>query len=78
MLTVSYENVVSDTRNEVERILDFLELRWEEKCMEFYKRKRTSTTASYNQVNKNIYSGSVGRWKNYESHLEPLLSALKE
>ena len=76
VLTVSYENVVLNTRKEVERILSYLELNWEEKCMEFYKRKRTASTASYNQVNKKIYSGSVGRWKNYEKHIEPLVSVL--
>jgi len=78
MLTVSYENVVSDTRAEIKRIIDYLGLPWQEECMEFYKHIRTVATASYNQVNKNIYSGSVGRWKNYESNLLPLILALKK
>lgn len=78
MLTVSYENVVSDTRAEIKRIIDYLGLPWQEECMDFHKNKRTVATSSYNQVNKKIYSGSVGRWKNYESYLEPLLLTLKE
>ncbi|MFK5950146.1 MAG: sulfotransferase, partial [Methylococcales bacterium] len=68
VLTVSYEKVVSDKRNEIKRIIDFLDLPWEEECLDFYKHKRTVATASYNQVNKDIYTGSVGRWKNYETY----------
>ena len=75
--TVKYEDIVSSTRDEVGKMLDFLGLYWDERCMEFYKRKRTATTASYNQVNKKIYNKSVGRWKNYESHLNLLFSALR-
>ena len=78
MLTVSYENVVSDTRSEIKRIIDYLGLPWQEECVDFHKNKRTVATSSYNQVNKNIYSGSVGRWKNYESNLTPLILALKK
>ena len=78
ILTVSYEDVVLDTRAEIKRIINFLGLQWEEECMSFYKNKRTVATASYNQVNKSIYSDSVERWKNYESHLEPLLTALEK
>jgi len=29
-------------------------------------------TASYNQVNKKIYSSSIDRWKNYEQYLSEL------
>lgn len=76
ILSVSYEDVVSDTRQQIERLIDFLGLQWEEGCMEFYKQKRAVATSSYNQVNKNIYSDSVARWKNYEQHLKPLIDIL--
>jgi tetratricopeptide (TPR) repeat protein len=78
ILTVSYEDVVLDTRKEVEIIFNFLELEWEEECMKFYENKRTVATASYNQVNKNIYTASVGRWKNYKGHISELLEVLDE
>ena len=35
-----------------------------------------SATASAAQVRQPIYVKSVGRWRNYERHLEPLLEAL--
>ncbi|MFK5950367.1 MAG: sulfotransferase [Methylococcales bacterium] len=78
ILTVSYKNIVSDMRNEVAIILKYLGLDWEEKCMEYYKRKRTAATASYNQVNKKIYTSSIDRWKNYEPYIGSLLSTLQE
>jgi len=77
ILTVSYKNIVSDMRNEVGIILEYLGLDWEERCMEYYKRKRTAATASYNQVNKKIYTSSIDRWKNYEPYIGSLLSALQ-
>jgi tetratricopeptide (TPR) repeat protein len=76
VLTISYEDIVSDTRNEVERILNYIDLDWEEQCMEFYKQKRQVATASYNQVNKQIYSSSIGRWKNYKNDISELLDVL--
>ena len=78
ILTVSYENVVSDTRIEVEKILNFLELPWEESCLEFHKQKRLVATASYNQVNKKIYNKSIHRWKNYEKNIQDLIDSLRE
>jgi len=33
-------------------------------------------TVSYDQVRRPMYTTSVGRWKNYEAYLEPLIKAL--
>jgi len=78
VLTVRYEDIVADTRQQIKKMIEFAGLPWEEKCMEFYKHKRTVATSSYNQVNKKIYTNSISRWKNYASYIEALVSALKE
>ena len=75
-LDVSYEAVVDDTANEIKRIVDFLELDWDERCLKYYEARRSIATASYDQANKKIYTSSVGRWKNFSSHLD-LLSSLE-
>jgi hypothetical protein len=33
-------------------------------------------TASFWQVRQPLYASSVGRWRHYEQHLEPLKAAL--
>jgi hypothetical protein len=44
--------------------------------MNFGVTSKTVQTASVVQVRQPLYASSVGRWRRYESHLEPLLSAL--
>jgi hypothetical protein len=76
ILEVRYEDVVLDTRGQVRRILDFLELPWDERCLRYYENSRFVGTASVDQVRKPIYTASIGRWKHYEKHLGPLIKAL--
>jgi hypothetical protein len=53
-----------------------LELDWDPACLKFHESKRYVKTASRDQVQKPIYQSSVGRWRNYETHLGPLKEAL--
>jgi hypothetical protein len=76
ILDVRYEDVVLDTRGQVRRILDFLELPWDEACMHYYDNPRVAHTASVDQVRRPIYTASIGRWKHYEKQLAPLIKAL--
>ena len=76
ILTVDYENVVSNTEDEVRRILGYLDLPFEDSCLNFYKNERAVTTISAEQVRQPIYSKAVDYWKNFESHLESLKSGL--
>ena len=56
----------------------FLGLDWEPACLDFHRTERTVATVSHWQVRQPIYSNSVGRWRNYEKHLAPLLAALND
>lgn len=73
---VQYENIVKDTEAEVRNILNYLELDWEDSCIEFYNHKREINTASYMQVTKKIYTGSMDRWRNYELYISELIKSL--
>lgn len=77
ILDVQYENLVQDTKNEVKKILDYLELDWEDTCLEFYAKKRAVNTASYTQVNKKIYTDSMNRWLNYKPYIDELITSLQ-
>jgi len=76
ILDVQYEDIVNDTESSVKRILDFCNLEWEENCLEFYKSKRSVTTASHWQVRQPIYKSAMQRWIPYAKYLQPLILAL--
>ncbi|HEX9771782.1 MAG TPA: sulfotransferase [Kiloniellales bacterium] len=76
VLDVSYEAHVDDPEGTCRQILAFLGLDWDPACLEFHQSTRYVKTASRDQVSKPIYRSSVGRWRNYETHLGPLKEAL--
>jgi tetratricopeptide (TPR) repeat protein len=78
MLEIRYEALVADQEGETRRLLDFCGLDFDERCLRFYEGKRVVLTASYDQVNRPVYSSSVGRYRNFEKHLGPLKAALAE
>lgn len=77
ILNLHYEDLVNDTEREVANILNYLELDWEDSCLKFYKNKRAINTASYTQVSKRIYTGSMNRWKNYQAYIGELSQLLQ-
>ena len=67
-----YENLVSDTKKEVKKLLKFCSLEWDEKCLQHHKNKRVIKTISYSQARKPIYNTSVKSFKGYEDYLGAL------
>ena len=78
ILELQYEQLVTDQENQTRRLLEFLGVAWEPKCLDFHKSKRVPATISYDQVNKKMYTSSSGRWKRYEKHLGPLIDIFSE
>jgi hypothetical protein len=73
MLDVPYEELVTDQPTWTRKILQFLDLEWDDRCLDFHKTKRSVVTASSWQVRQKIYAHSVGRWRKYEKFIGPLL-----
>jgi hypothetical protein len=73
---VIYERMVADTRCEVERLLGYLGLPFEDECLAFWRNDRAVRTASSEQVRQPIYSSGVDHWKSFEPWLGPLVSTL--
>jgi Flp pilus assembly protein TadD len=73
LLDVPYAELVADPQAWTRRIIDFIGLEWDPRCLEFYKTKRAVLTASTWQVRQPIYTRSVARWRNYQKWLGPLL-----
>ncbi len=74
---LAYEDLVEDTERESRKVLNYLELDWEENLLDFYKLDRTVFTASKWQVRQQVYKTSKERWRRYEKHIGPLLEILQ-
>ena len=77
VLTVQYEEVITDFDNQVRRILEYCNLPWEEDCIRFYETERPVRTASSEQVRQPIYTGALNFWRNYETRLDELVEILE-
>jgi len=74
MLEVPYEALVEDPETWSRRMLEFIGLEWDPGCLEFHRTERTVLTSSKWQVREPLNRSSVGRWRNYERFIAPLLS----
>ena len=75
VLKVQHEDLIDDLETQVRRMLDFCGLPFEPACLQFYKTKRSIKTPSSEQVRQPINSAAREQWKNFESHLVPLIDA---
>jgi tetratricopeptide (TPR) repeat protein len=73
-----YERLVTDTENEVRRLLDYCKLSFEPECLRFYENRRVAQTISSEQVRRPIYTAGLEQWRHFEPWLEPLKIALKD
>lgn len=72
ILTLDYDRLVREPRPTIEKLLGFVGLDWDEKCLQFQHVKNAVKTASVWQVREGLYQRSSGRWRNYAQHLAPL------
>ena len=73
---VSYEKLVNNQEDATRALLKFLDLEWDDQCLNFFESRRTVRTASFWQVKQPIYQNAMHRWKNYEKFLQPLKQGL--
>lgn len=76
MFEVRYEELVRDPERVSRALIDYLDLAWDARCLEFYKNTRAVMSPSNIQVRHPVYKVSVDRWKRYEKHLGPLIEVL--
>lgn len=76
VLTVQYEDVVTDFESQVRRLLEYCELPWEDACLRYHETERPVRTASSEQVRQPVYTKSVHFWRNHEARLDELIDVL--
>ncbi len=72
-----YEDLIADQKGETEKLLEFLDIPWDEACLSHHKTERIVKTMSSMQVKQPIYKDSVKLWKHYEKQLQPLKKILE-
>jgi tetratricopeptide (TPR) repeat protein len=74
VMEVEYAQLVGDLEGHARKLIRFLDLEWEDRCLEYYKSERITATASWDQVRQPVHMKSVARWQGYRSYLGALLS----
>lgn len=75
---VQYEDLVSDPKENVEKLLAELDLPWSDDCLNFHENRRVVRTASMHQVRRRTYTSAVGRADPYRKYLAPLEEAIAQ
>ena len=76
VVTVGYEELVSNPEPVLRSLLESLGLGWDRACLSHQKNVSRIDTLSLYQVRQPLNTGSTERWRHYEPHLEPLRQAL--
>ena len=71
---VHYDELVDDLEGEARRMLAFLQVKYQDACLTFWRNGLPISTHSSEQVRRPIYRDGLDLWRNYE----PWLGALRE
>ena len=74
---VHYEEIAANLEPGARALLDYLELPWEDACLEFHRQAGAVSTASAAQVREPAHTRSIGRWRRYERQLAPMRAELE-
>ncbi len=78
MMTVDYEDLVTDFPTVARRVVNFLDLEWHEACLYPEQNERLVNTASIFQVREAVHTGSIDAWRRCQTQLEGLLPIIEE
>ena len=77
---VRYENIIEDLKGEIEPLLTFLGMEWNDQLLRYHElaQKRIIRTPSAKQVIQKPYTSSIGKWRHYEKQMQPVLPILNK
>ena len=73
---LDYEQLTISQEDETRKLIEHLNLNWDDKCLSPQNNTRSIATASNVQVRKKVYKGSSQQWKKYEPFLNGAFDSL--
>ena len=71
VMEVKYEELVENTEDISKKIMNFCDIDWEDKCLEYYKYNDSAIeTLSANQANKPVYKKSKDNFSNFKDFIK--------
>jgi tetratricopeptide (TPR) repeat protein len=74
---ISYEDTARELEPNARRLIEYLDLPWEDACLSFHEQEGAVSTASAAQVREPAHTRSIGRWRHYQERLTPMQDVLK-
>jgi tetratricopeptide (TPR) repeat protein len=71
-----YETLIAEQETQTRKLIAHCQLPWNDACLNYTENQRSVATISRWQVRQPMYTTSIKRWKNYERHIGPLVTAL--
>ena len=75
---VDYDDLVRSPEPLLRRLLDFLGLEWDDRCLAFKETDNLVKTASIWQVRGELHTHSSGRWRNYARFMPDIQALLTD
>ncbi len=78
IIPVEYEELVRHPEETTQRLFAGIGLSWDPACLDFHRQDRPIATASLQQVREPLNDSSIGRWRAFAGHLQPLIATLED
>ena len=74
---LDYDRLTDEQEPETRKLIEHLELGWEDACLSPQENKRSVGTALQQQVREKVYTGSSQVWRKFEPYLNEAFKALE-
>lgn len=74
---INYEAMIAAPESEIRPVLAGMGLPWRKACVQPELNKHHARTPSYAAVKKPLNDKSIGRWKNFEKYLGPIMAIVE-
>lgn len=73
---VAYEDVVQKSRSTIEDLLQYCDLSFDDACFDLFSCAKPTKGRNPAQLRQKRREEALGHWRNYETHLQPLIDVL--